>query len=208
MAKASVLIVDDEKNILSTLSRALRVEDFDVDVAGNAKMGLEKAQQKAYDVLLLDVMLPDLDGIEVLRQLREQKNDVPVIVMSGHGTIETAVEATRLGAHDFIEKPVEHRAPAPVARPLPRFSAPAENENLRAQAPDRRPRQPAGREPAPCARCASASQARGERQRPGARSPVRTGPARSWSRARSTTHSKRAAGPVREAQLRGGARRS
>ncbi|MFW6198111.1 MAG: sigma-54-dependent transcriptional regulator, partial [Myxococcota bacterium] len=106
MSRGSLLIVDDEKNILATLSRALEVEDFEVDVAGNARIGLEKAATKVYDVILLDVMMPEMDGIEMLRQLRSQKNEVPVIVMSGHGTIDTAVEATRLGAHDFIEKPV------------------------------------------------------------------------------------------------------
>lgn len=106
MAKAAVLIVDDEKNILTTLGRALRVEDFDVDVAGNATIALEKTKARAYDVILLDVNLPDIDGIEVLKRLRAEKNDVPVIVMSGHGTIDTAVSATRLGAHDFLEKPI------------------------------------------------------------------------------------------------------
>ncbi|MFT5353590.1 MAG: DNA-binding NtrC family response regulator [Polyangiales bacterium] len=106
MALASVLIVDDEKNILSTLSRALRVEDYDVDVAGNAAIAHEKVAQKAYDLLLLDVQLPDGDGLSILRVLREQKNDVPVIMMSGHGTIETAVEATQLGAFTFLEKPI------------------------------------------------------------------------------------------------------
>ena len=106
MALASVLIVDDEKNILMTLSRALRVEGFDVDVAGTAEIARGKTKAKTYDVILLDVNLPGMDGITFLRALREEKNAVPVIVMSGHGTIETAVEATRLGAHDFLEKPV------------------------------------------------------------------------------------------------------
>ncbi len=106
MTRASVLIVDDEKNILSTLSRALRVEDFDVDVAGNAEIALRKVAGKAYDVLLLDVQLPDQDGLATLRTIREQKNDVPVIMMSGHGTIETAVQATQLGAYTFLEKPI------------------------------------------------------------------------------------------------------
>lgn len=106
MTKASILIVDDEKNILTTLGRALRVENFDVDVAGNATIGLEKTKSRAYDVVLLDVNLPDIDGIEMLKRLRADKNDVPVIVMSGHGTIDTAVSATRLGAHDFLEKPI------------------------------------------------------------------------------------------------------
>ncbi len=106
MPHASVLIVDDEKNILSTLSRALRLEDFDVDVAGNADITYRKLAAKAYDLLLLDVQLPDQDGLTVLRTLREGGNDVPVIMMSGHGTIETAVEATRLGAFTFLEKPI------------------------------------------------------------------------------------------------------
>ena len=106
MSKATILIVDDEKNILSTLSRALRVEEFDVEVAGSASIALGKLQKAAYDLLLLDVMMPEMDGITMLRHVREQGNEVPVIVMSGHGSIETAVEATRLGAHDFIEKPI------------------------------------------------------------------------------------------------------
>lgn len=106
MPKASVLIVDDEKNILSSLSRALRIEDYEVDVAGSASIALEKTATKAYDLVLVDVMMPGMDGITMLRELRKLGNDVPVIVMSGHGTIDTALEATRLGARDFIEKPI------------------------------------------------------------------------------------------------------
>ena len=134
MAKASILVVDDEKNILSTLSRALRVEDFDVDVAGNGALAVERTQAKVYDAILLDVMLPDLDGIEILRRMREQKNDVPVIVMSGHGTIETAVEATRLGAHDFLEKPIAtERLLLSLERCLDYKKLVSENRELRRQ---------------------------------------------------------------------------
>ncbi len=135
MSAASVLIVDDEKNILSTLSRALRVEDFDVDVAGSAKVALEKIAKKAYDVVLVDVMMPEMDGIALLRTLREQGQDVPVIVMSGHGTIETAVEATRLGAHDFLEKPIgTERLLLSIGRLLDYQKLASENRELRAQA--------------------------------------------------------------------------
>jgi two-component system nitrogen regulation response regulator NtrX len=102
----SVLIVDDEKNILVTLGRALRVEGFDVDVAGSGQMALEKAKVKTYDAVLLDVQLGDLDGLEVLRLLKKEQEELPVLIMSGHGTIETAVAATRHGAHDFLEKPI------------------------------------------------------------------------------------------------------
>jgi DNA-binding NtrC family response regulator len=132
MAKASILIVDDEKNILSTLSRALRVEDFEVEVAGNGKIGLEKTRTKAYDLLLLDVMMPEITGIDMLRTLREQGNDVPVIVMSGHGNIETAVEATRLGAHDFLEKPIHtDRLLLSLARCLDFQKLESENRELK-----------------------------------------------------------------------------
>ncbi|MEM7449670.1 MAG: sigma-54 dependent transcriptional regulator [Myxococcota bacterium] len=106
MATARILIVDDEKNILATLSRALRVEDFDVDVAGSSKLALSRLSQRSYDLILLDVMLPGTDGLSLLRQLRSESNDVAVIVMSGHASIETAVEATRFGAREFIEKPI------------------------------------------------------------------------------------------------------
>ncbi|MGF1464636.1 MAG: sigma-54-dependent transcriptional regulator [Sandaracinaceae bacterium] len=134
MARASVLVVDDEKNILSTLSRALRIEDYDVDVAGSAEVALEKARAKAYDAFLLDVMMPGTDGIAMLRTLRSEGSEVPVIVMSGHGTSETAVEATRLGAHDFIEKPIAtERLLLSLERALAFTRLEEENEELRAQ---------------------------------------------------------------------------
>lgn len=106
MTSASILIVDDEKSILTTLSRALRVEDFEVDVAGSSGIALSKIEKKSFDLVLLDVQLPDFSGLELLRRLREQGSDLPVIMMSGHGTIETAVEATRLGAFTFLQKPI------------------------------------------------------------------------------------------------------
>jgi DNA-binding NtrC family response regulator len=132
---ASVLIVDDEKNILITLSRALRVEGYDVDVAGSGKLGLERAKAKSYDAVLLDVQLPDLDGLEVLRQLRLEHQDLPVLVMSGHGTIDTAVAATRSGAHDFLEKPIgSERLLVSLASALLRARLERENRELREQA--------------------------------------------------------------------------
>ncbi len=134
MARATILVVDDEKNILSTLSRALRVEDYEVDVAGNAQLALERTEKRAYDLLLLDVKMPDMDGLTLLAKLREQGNDVPVIMMSGHGTIETAVEATRLGAHDFIEKPIHtERLLLSIDRCLDFKKLADENEELRRQ---------------------------------------------------------------------------
>ena len=106
MSGPRVLIVDDEKNILSTLSRALRVEDYEVDVAGNATIGKQKLGEKGYDLLLLDVQLPDQNGIELLEELRKSDPELPVVMMSGHGTIDTAVRATQLGAFTFLQKPI------------------------------------------------------------------------------------------------------
>ncbi len=101
-----ILIVDDEPNIVRTVKNALRVEGYDTDSADNGPDGLEKLASRAFDLALLDVKLPGMDGLEVLRRARAQGVDTPVVVMSGHGTIETAVQATRLGAQDFLEKPL------------------------------------------------------------------------------------------------------
>ena len=166
MTKATILIVDDEKNILSTLSRALRIEDYEVDVAGSAAIALQKAATRAYDGMLLDVMMPEMDGITMLRELREQGNEVPVIVMSGHGTIDTAVEATRLGAHDFIEKPIaSERLLLSLERALE--LALARGRERGAARPHRRLRRTARRQRAHAAAPRSGA-ARGERERAGA----------------------------------------
>ena len=106
MSRAAILVVDDEPNIVRTVKTALRVEGYDTDSAESGTEGLEKLASRQFDLALLDVKLPGIDGLEVLRRARAQGVDTPVIVMSGHGTIETAVQATRLGAQDFLEKPL------------------------------------------------------------------------------------------------------
>ncbi|NLY94714.1 MAG: sigma-54-dependent Fis family transcriptional regulator [Myxococcales bacterium] len=132
MPRARILVVDDEKNILTSLSRALRVEDFEVDVAGSAALALEKLQKKTYDAAILDVMMPGMDGLELLKAIRAEGKHMPVLVMSGHGSIETAVEATRLGAHDFLEKPIgTERLLLSLERCLDFRRLEVENEELR-----------------------------------------------------------------------------
>ena len=103
---ANILIIDDEQNILVTLSRALGLEGYATLVAGSGRIGLEKLGTEEVDLVLLDVKLPDLDGVEVLRKIRENLPQLPVIMMSGHATIEVAVRAVQLGAMDFLEKPL------------------------------------------------------------------------------------------------------
>ncbi len=106
MPHAHLLVVDDEPSILTTLQKALTLEGYSVDVAGGVKVADEKLKKRSYDLCLFDVQLPDGDGLSLLSQLRTQKNETPVIMMSGHATIDTAVKATRLGALNFLEKPI------------------------------------------------------------------------------------------------------
>jgi DNA-binding NtrC family response regulator len=106
MARGTVLVVDDEPSILGTLKKALTLEGYAVDVAGGIALAGERLAKKDYDVVLLDVALPDGDGLDWLGKLREQGETADVIMMSGHGTIDAAVRATKLGALDFLEKPL------------------------------------------------------------------------------------------------------
>lgn len=102
----TVLVVDDEQSIRESLQGILQDEKFRVILADNGDIGLTIAQEETPDLVLLDIWMPGTDGIETLRKLREIIPNQLVIMMSGHGTIDTAVKATKLGAHDFIEKPL------------------------------------------------------------------------------------------------------
>jgi DNA-binding NtrC family response regulator len=101
----SVLIIDDEKNIRLTLREILEFEGFEVDEAADGTAGLELLSAKKYDLALCDIKMPKADGLEVLSKAAEMHVETPFIMISGHGTIDTAVEATKKGAYDFIEKP-------------------------------------------------------------------------------------------------------
>jgi two-component system nitrogen regulation response regulator NtrX len=102
----SVLIVDDEASIRQSLSGALKDEGYRIFSAASGKEGLDSIRIEKPDVVLLDIWMPEMDGIETLRQIKTEWPDLIVIMMSGHGNIETAVKATKLGAYDFIEKPL------------------------------------------------------------------------------------------------------
>jgi len=102
---ASILIIDDEKAIRKTLTEILRYEGYKIDEAEDGEEGLRKFSNTAYDLVLCDVKMPKMDGIEFLENSKAINSDVPIIVFSGHGNIETAVEAVKKGAFDFISKP-------------------------------------------------------------------------------------------------------
>ena len=102
---ANILIIDDEKSIRKTLSEILSYEGYKIDEAGDGEEGLKKFSDKSYDVVLCDIKMPKLDGIEFLDRSKEINPDVPVIMISGHGNVDTAVEAVKKGAFDYISKP-------------------------------------------------------------------------------------------------------
>jgi two-component system nitrogen regulation response regulator NtrX len=102
----SILIVDDERGIRETLRGVMEDEGFAADAVATGEECLQALERRAYGCILLDVWLPGIDGLETLKQLRAAGSDAAVVIISGHGNIETAVRATKLGAFDFIEKPL------------------------------------------------------------------------------------------------------
>ncbi len=102
---ADILIIDDEKAIRKTLTEILSFEGYKIDEAADGEEGLKKFKEKTYDLILCDIKMPKLDGIEFLQKAGETNPDVPIIMISGHGNIETAVEAVKKGAYDYISKP-------------------------------------------------------------------------------------------------------
>jgi DNA-binding NtrC family response regulator len=104
---AKILIIDDEKSIRNTLQEVLEYEKYEVEQAENGPEGIEKFQAEKFDIVLCDIKMPRMDGIEVMESLLSLIPDVPVIMISGHANIDTAVEAIKKGAFDFIEKPLD-----------------------------------------------------------------------------------------------------
>ncbi len=104
-SKGRVLIVDDEEDIRESLDALLTLEGYSVDQAQNGSEGLRRLDSREYDLVLLDLMMPDRSGMDVLRELRERDRDVPVFMVTAYGSIDVAVEALKAGANDFIQKP-------------------------------------------------------------------------------------------------------
>ena len=107
MISKPILIVDDEKNIRLTLSQALETLGAEIDTAANGEEALTKLKEKEFGLILLDIRMPGMDGMEVLRRVRQVRPDIRVIMITAYGTIESAVEAMKLGAVDFLQKPFD-----------------------------------------------------------------------------------------------------
>lgn len=104
---SKVLVIDDERSIRNTLKEILEFEKYQVELAEDGMKALELLKNTDYDVVLCDIKMPGMDGIEVLQKVEELKPDTPVVMISGHGNIDTAVESIKKGAFDFIEKPLD-----------------------------------------------------------------------------------------------------
>ena len=104
---ANILVIDDERSIRNTLKEILEYEKFTVELAEHGIEGLEKYKEGKYDIVLCDIKMPEMDGLEVLEKLFEEEGDAQVIMISGHGNVDNAVEAIKKGAYDFIEKPLD-----------------------------------------------------------------------------------------------------
>jgi DNA-binding NtrC family response regulator len=105
MSKGRILVVDDEDIVRTSCSRTLSPEGYEVRLAKNGVEGLKMASEERFDLVLTDLKMPDMDGIEVLRIIKEKWPETSVIIVTGYQTVDTAVKAIKLGAYDYIEKP-------------------------------------------------------------------------------------------------------
>src|SRR5262245_5973861 len=129
-----ILIVDDERAIQRSLRGVLEDEGYRVSAAGSATEALLRVQDEAPDLMFLDIWMPGMDGLEALAELRRLHPEIPVVMISGHSTIETAVKATKLGAYDFIEKPLSlEKTLLAITRALDHGRLERQNRDLRAQ---------------------------------------------------------------------------
>ena len=132
MATSSVLVVDDEASIRRTLREILEYEDLYVEEAEDGEEALQRLQEGRYDVVLLDIKMPKRDGMEVLEILADSMPELPVVMISGHADIKTAVDATKLGAFDFIEKPPDlNRLLVTIRNAIDRGQITTENRRMR-----------------------------------------------------------------------------
>jgi len=134
MSGESILIVDDEPDIREIVREILQDEGYSVSVAENAEAARKQLSDQTLDLILLDIWMPGTDGISLLKEWHEREFDTPVIMISGHGNVETAVEAIRYGAYDFLEKPLSTaKLMVTVQRAMQNAQLKSENEQLKDQ---------------------------------------------------------------------------
>jgi len=102
-----VLLVDDEKDFLETMAERMRVRDMDVTTTTSPTEALKKAEEETFDAIILDLMMPEMDGLETLKKLKKKNPDLQIILLTGHATVQKGIEAMKLGAADLLEKPAD-----------------------------------------------------------------------------------------------------
>jgi DNA-binding NtrC family response regulator len=105
MEKKKILVIDDERIILDSVKKILDPGDFEVDPAISSREGLDRAMNRSYDLVLTDIRMPEIGGMRILRDIKRSKPAVPVVIFTGYATVQSAVQAMKLGASDYIEKP-------------------------------------------------------------------------------------------------------
>jgi len=129
---SKILVIDDERAIRNTLKEILEYEKYQVELAENAKQALDLIKASDFDLILCDIKMPEMDGLELLPHLIENHPDTPVVMISGHGNIDTAVEAIKKGAYDFIEKPLDlNRLLITIRNAMDKLSLVNETKKLR-----------------------------------------------------------------------------
>jgi DNA-binding NtrC family response regulator len=138
MAKRRILIIDDEPNLLESFKIGLEIKNYAVTIASSGSEALSICEEKNFDAVLLDVRMPGMDGLETLQKLKQLRPDQVVIMLTAHGSLESAVEAGRQGADDYLEKPSAPEAvDLRIRNALDRWSLAEENRNLRSQLRER-----------------------------------------------------------------------
>ncbi len=102
-----ILLVDDEKDFTEVLSERMEARGFSVEIADSGPVAINKVKEKSYDAIILDLAMPEMDGIDVLKILLKENPDLQIIFLTGHATLEKGIESVKLGAVDFMEKPVD-----------------------------------------------------------------------------------------------------
>ena len=105
MRAIKALVIDDEQIVLDSVTKVLAEKDYQVDVTLSSRQGLDWAIQKPYDIILTDIRMPDIAGMRILRDIRRAKPSLPVVIITGYATVQSAVQAMKLGAADYLEKP-------------------------------------------------------------------------------------------------------
>ena len=134
MSQLRILIVDDEPNLLESFKIGLELKDYTVSLAANGREALAACEDRSFDVVLLDIRMPEMDGLETLKRLKQNRPDQAVIMLTDHVSLESAVEAGRLGAFDYVEKPSTPEAvDLRIRKAIENISLSEENKLLKTQ---------------------------------------------------------------------------